>query len=773
MPFGISSASEVLQKRNQQLFGCIPNVHIVADDMIVAPDTEQEHDSALKTVMQVARQNNCKFNPEKVKFKQPELVFLGNIVSQEGQKPCPDKVRAIEDMPEPQNREDLMKIMGMLNYLSQFIPDLSSISAPLRQLLKKDSEWVCRDEHSDALKMLKALISSKPVLSFFDPNRSTVIQCDASSKGLGACLLLDGHPIAFASRSLSTSECNYSQIEKELLAILFAVRKFHQYAYGRHVEVHSDHKPLEAITRKNLHKASPRLQQMLLQLMKYDLSVEYLPGKHMYIADTLSRAYLSVPVSCDSDKGHLQYWIHSVVEALPISEAGLEQILQATNVDVVLKALIDMHHNGWPRHRRSAPELVRQYWSIREEIHAQDGLVFYGNKIVIPEQLRSTMLALLHESHLGMEKCKLRARSIMYWPGLSRDIEDMISRCSVCAKFRRCNQREPLMSHLVPNRPWSKLGSDIFTYDGKDYLVVVDYFSKYPEVLSLSNKTAGEIVQKLKSVFSRHGIPDIFMSDNMPFASMEMKQFAQDWNFEHATSSPTYPKSNGQSERYVQTVKQMMRKVLEDGEDIHLALLNYRDSPIAGLEHSPSQLLMSRRLKTKLPVVESQLMPSVVSNAKNDLQKRQDTYKRYYDRGTKQLSNLAVGDSVRVLQGRRWEPAVVSNTASAPRSYIVTTPSGYSYRRNRYHLQDVNEPPPVVQPVSPSDDSPSHNRSQVPDVSVSNVQRLADSSSDSRLCSSSSDHRLVTKTMSTQGARRSTRVSKLPAKFKDFEVNIK
>ena len=210
MPLGISSASEVLQKRNQQLFGCIPNVHIVADDMIVATDTEQEHDSALKTVMQIARQNNCKFNPEKVKFKQPELVFLGNIVSQEGQKPCPDKVRAIEDMPEPQNREDLMRIMGMLNYLSQFIPDLSSISAPLRQLLKKDSEWEWRNEHSDALKMLKALISSKPVLSFFDPNRSTVIQCDASSKGLGACLLPDGHPIAFASRSLSTSECNYS-----------------------------------------------------------------------------------------------------------------------------------------------------------------------------------------------------------------------------------------------------------------------------------------------------------------------------------------------------------------------------------------------------------------------------------------------------------------------------------------------------------------------------------------------------------------------------------
>ena len=234
------------------------------------------------------------------------------------------------------------------------------------------------------------------------------------------------------------------------------------------------------------------------------------------------------------------------------------------------------------------------------------------------------MLNLIHESHLGMEKCKLRARSVMYWPGLSRDVEEMIAKCAICAKFRRNNQREPLKPHPVPNRAWSKIGADIFTYDGKDYIVIVDYFSKYPEVLSLRSKTAKEIVMKLKSVFARHGVPDIFMSDNMPFASMEFKQFAKDWNFNLITSSPTYARSNGQSERFVQTVKQMLRKCLEDGQDLYLALLNYRDSPIAGMEYSPSQLLMSRRLKTKLPITESQLMPMVVPNARQNLLRRQE-----------------------------------------------------------------------------------------------------------------------------------------------------
>ena len=195
---------------------------------------------------------------------------------------------------------------------------------------------------------------------------------------------------------------------------------------------------------------------------------------------------------------------------------------------------------------------------------------------MIPEAMRPTMLSILHETHLGMKKCEQRARYVMYWPGMSRDTEDLISRCSICAKFRWQHQKEPLIPHEVPHRPWCKLGADIFTYAGNDYLLKADYVSKNPEVTSLKSKTAKEIVQKLKSVFSCHGIPDVFMSDNMPFASMEMKQFASEWCFELVTSSPTYPRSNRQSERYVQTVKQMLRKVMEDGKDLHLALLNYR-----------------------------------------------------------------------------------------------------------------------------------------------------------------------------------------------------
>lgn len=270
------------------VFGDIPDVHIIADDLIVASLDEKQHDKSLHEVMQRAKYMGCKFNKEKINFKRSELVYMGHVISKEGLKPDESKVTAITDMPDPTSREDLLRIMGMINYLSQFIPNLSTTTTPLWSLLKKDTAWTWEPQHAAALKTLKTLISSKPVLKFFDITKDTVIQFDASSTGLGACLLQDNHPIAYASRSLTTAEQNYSQIEKELLAICFATEKFNQYVYGRPVTVQSDHRPIEMITKKPLHKASPRLQQMLLRLLKFNIDVKYHPGKHMYIADTLS-----------------------------------------------------------------------------------------------------------------------------------------------------------------------------------------------------------------------------------------------------------------------------------------------------------------------------------------------------------------------------------------------------------------------------------------------------------------------------------------------------
>ena len=211
MPFGISSAPEVFQKKNKALFGDIDGVEIIFDYIIVAAESEVEHDTIVRKLLQRAREANVKFNEAKLQFKVSEVKYMGNIVSESGLKPDDEKIRAILEMPIPENKEELQRLLGMVNYFAQFIPNQSTITAPLRQLLKKDVDWIGLPEHTSAVQELKQILSSKPVLKFFDSSKPVKLQVDASKSGLGACLMQDGHPVAYASRSLTSAEENYAE----------------------------------------------------------------------------------------------------------------------------------------------------------------------------------------------------------------------------------------------------------------------------------------------------------------------------------------------------------------------------------------------------------------------------------------------------------------------------------------------------------------------------------------------------------------------------------
>ena len=377
--------------------------------------------------------------------------------------------------------------------------------------------WLWQHEHDEAIKKLKVALTNAPVLKFFDPKKQLDIQADASKDGLGACLLQDGHPIANASRALTVSERNYAQIEKELLAIVFAVRKFHQYVYGVTVNVQSDHKPLENILRKPLGTAPSRLQRMLLQLQRYDLNVFYKPGKGLLIADTLSRAVIQEQDMIEDDVADEKV-IYTLEPTEALSTASLEKLKRETQKDETLQLLKNRHRQGWPHHKKQVDLRMTQFWPVRHTV-VRDGILFAGDRIIIPSVLRQEMLHQLHVAHQGMQRTKALARRYFYWPGMMRDIEQMVETCSACQQFQPRNQREPLISHDVPELPWLKLGADIFEIQGQSYLLIVDYFSKYPEVLNIRDKTAHTVIRKMKSVFSRLGIPKEIVCDHVPFAS--------------------------------------------------------------------------------------------------------------------------------------------------------------------------------------------------------------------------------------------------------------
>lgn len=397
LPFGIVSAPEVFQRTMAQMFEDIEGCEVFVDDLLVWGKSEQEHNERLKNVMERAAEIDLKFNKEKCKINQKEVKYVGHTFGSDGLKPSADRVQAILDMPLPQDRKSLQRFMGMVNYLNKFIPNLSSVSKPLRELLNH-SEWHWIKKQQEAYDILISLIVQLPVLKYFDINAAVTVSVDAYSEGLGACLLQGNQPVAHASRALNNDEKNYAQIEKEMLAIVYGTNKFHQYIYGKIVIVETDHKPLESLFKKPLCKAPQRIQRMMLRVQHYDFTVKYSPGNTLYIADTLSRA----SQSGESEQGNDEFEVHLLV---PISKENVEEFKKETESDVLLSKLKEVVLAGWPEKISEVEPDLQIYWNFREELCICDGLLLKGYRLITPSSLRTEMLDKIHSSHLGTKKC--------------------------------------------------------------------------------------------------------------------------------------------------------------------------------------------------------------------------------------------------------------------------------------------------------------------------------------------------------------------------------
>lgn len=688
LPFGLSVSPQVFQKINEKIFGDLP-VGIYFDDFIIAAETEVVHDQILERVIKRAEQFGVKFNKNKVQYKVSEVSYVGQVFSSEGVRPDSQYVQAILELEEPKNKKELLRNLGMINYLTKYLPNLSDLLYPLRGLIKNNAQWVWTKDHSECFNKIKVLIAKAPTLQIFDGNLPIEVQTDASQFGIGGCLLQNGQPVAFCSRSLTDAESRWAQIEKEFLAVSFSLNKFHHYIYGRRVLVKSDHKPLVVINQKDICKVSSRLQRLKMRLLKYNFTIEYLPGKYMYIADLLSRSFIKTPVEDDPDMLDV---VHSIELELPISDERLQELRRATIEDAVLSRVGDYCNFGWPENRSQIanPE-VEIYMKIKENLHTSGGLLFNNYKLVVPTKLRSLMLSKLHTGHFGIEKSKARARKIFYWPGMSNDIHNFVSKCKTCLKYGRNVQKEPLIQHERPEIPFAKVAADIFTYAGCDFLTVVDYYSNWLELFPLKFKTATEVIEKLKVIFSTHGIPSVFVSDNMPFNSKYFKTFSKDWGFQLITSSPHYPKSNGLAERAVGICKNMLKKCNDSSSDIYLALLEYRTSPLSGINLSPSEILNNRILRTALPVCTKLLTDKARVNPDNFKEKR-EKMKMYYDRQAEDRCSFNQGQSVMLKKDNWWVPAEIVSKCDTPRSYWVKDDYDRVYRRNSSFLKASPNP---------------------------------------------------------------------------------
>ncbi|XP_022816936.1 uncharacterized protein K02A2.6-like [Spodoptera litura] len=687
LPYGINCAPEVFHAKLRQHLENLEGVESFIDDIIVWGRSKDEHNQRLECLLRRAKDIGIKFNREKCKFGVSEITYLGHKFDANGMRADDSKVKAIMDMPYPTDRKALERFLGMVNYLAKFIPNYSESVNVLRSLLKKDSEWSWESQHSEAVDRLKAKLGSAPVLALYSDSAPLVVSVDASSVALGAVLLQNDRPVEFASLTLTDTQTRYAQIEKEMLAIVFGIERFKQYIYGRtDVTVNTDHKPLEALFNKPLVSVPVRLQRMMLRVQGYDFKVVYTPGKNMYIADTLSRAPLKEKMH-DQVSTEVEIQTCFMLEHVPFSQPRLEAIQKETDLDSDCRWLIKYITKGWPKNRRDVNERVNAFWPYHEQMHYVDGIIFKDELVFIPRALREDMLSRVHEGHLGIERCKRRARDVMFWPGMCDDVERIVRTCAACALHAPRPRRQPLLQHSVPALPWHKLASDTFEYKKKNYIVLVDYFSNYVEVGQLTSISSKQVISFMKEQFARHGIPAELVSDNGPaYNSQEFKKFMREWEIQHVTSSPHYPQSNGKSERTVQTVKNMLKKCVDSGQDFNLALLNFRTTPRHDLD-SPAQILMGRRLKTRLPVC-TKLLTERVDNEKNykAILSKREQIKINYDKSANTLKRLSQGDRATLVCNGARKPVTVVAQAAQPRSYIVEDERGGRYRRTRSQL---------------------------------------------------------------------------------------
>ncbi|XP_055590304.1 uncharacterized protein K02A2.6-like [Uranotaenia lowii] len=579
----------------------IPGVKPYIDDVIITGCTKAEHDDRLEQVLKKFREFGLRLKEEKCQFFAESVKYLGHIIDRTGIRPDPEKALAISNMPAPTDVATLRSFLGAVNYYGKFIPHMRNLRYPLDNLLKSSNthfEWT--EQCQKSFDSFKTILLSDLALTHYDPHLPVIVSADASNFGIGACIqhvFPDGtrKAIYHVSRALSSAEQNYGQIEKEGLALIFAVTRFHRFIYGRHFKLETDHKPLLSIfgSKKGVPVyAANRLQRWAVTLLAYDFEILYVRTTDFGNADLLSRLInrcakpdddiVIAAVSVDAD---LKEVLHVAINSLNIP-LSFRMIRSAFNEDDELSKVVNFLQNGWPVSTNKLQGETKKFYEIRDSLSITEGCLMFGDRLVIPRCYRTKVLKQLHTAHPGIERMKALARSYIYWPRLDSDIQEWVRGCGQCAISLKAPARAIPQAWPETTRPFQRVHID---YAGPHYATTI---------------------KMLRDVFCRFGMPETLVSDNgRQFTADIFLEFCTQNGIEHIRSPPYHPQSNGQAERFVDTFKRSLAKIYHPEGDLQSALdtflLNYRITPNRNASEgkSPSELLFGRRIRSHLDLL--------------------------------------------------------------------------------------------------------------------------------------------------------------------------
>lgn len=705
MVFGVKTFPTIFQQIMDTMLAGLQGTAAYIDDIFVSGRNQEEHDQNLYKVLNSIQEYGFKLKFEKCKFSTDEIDYLGYKINRDGLKPNPARATAISNMPEPSNISELRSFLGAINFYGKFVDKMHKHRGPLDELLKANTPWEWNSKRRNSFMRLKEIIMSDLLLTHYDPNKKIIVAADASNYGLGACIFHeceDGSikAISHASRSLTPAEKSYSQIEKEALALIFATTKFHKMIFGRKFKLKTDHKPLLTIFGKktgiSTHQAN-RLQRWATKLLAYDFEISFESTSSFGYADVLSR--LINKQSSDSAEFVIaSIQLESEVNKVLVTNIGKlpithRMIKEESARDPILLSIKHYCQNGWPTNIEENSEL-HVFSQRKDAISIVKDCIMVGERVVVPKNFRKRLLKDLHKGHPGIERTKAIARSYVYWPGIDQDIKKFVQECNQCACAAKMPTKTPLSPWPIPQNVWERIHIDYAgPIDGYYFLVVVDALSKWPEIVPTKTISTQQTVNILSEIFSRHGLPDTIVSDNgTQFQSSLFKEFTTERGIKQLFSSPYYPMSNGQAERFVDTFKRTLKKLKDEGnilDNLQTFLQCYRSTPnrYCCNNKSPAELLYNRKMRIHLDLLhppkqqDTRQLSRNAERMKQQFDKKHGVIKQEFTAGQKVYASTYVPNNKFT-----WKPGkIVERRGSV--MYNVVLDNGKLIRAHKNQLR--------------------------------------------------------------------------------------
>ena len=597
----------------------------------------------------------------------------------------------------------------MTNYMSRFIPNYSTIAEPLCALTKKEVKWKWSRHEQSAFDTLKNKIIAEKTLAYFSQDAATELIVDGSPVGLGAILVQNNRPIAYGSRALTTVERRYSQTEREALAIVWGVEHFHIYLFGSSFTIITDHKPMEMILNNPYSKQPARIERWNLRLSQYQFHTQYRPGKDNP-ADYLSRNPYANKLSDEIAEGYIKFITNNALpRALTLSE-----VQSATSVDATLRAVREGIETGrWPEGEavnladlRVFQKLAHDLTTLTDPEDPERFVILNDKKLVIPRSLQRQVVKLAHEGHQGIVKTKQCLRQKVWFNGANQMVEEECRNCIPCqAATPAGSSYNEIQETTLPISKWDQLCID-FTGpfpNGLYLLVVIDEYSRYPIVKPVRSTSARSTIERLDEMFAMFGIPSVIKSDNgPPFQSQEFCKFCQHLGIKHRKITPYWPQANGEAKRFMQTLNKAVRTAVVENKDwrteLNKFLRNYRATPHTSTKIAPSEALMGKVIKTKLPeLIKQEENSEIILNDQIAKEKMKQNLKI-----KPKPNDICIGDSVLVKQKKENklttpyspQPMIVTDIKG---SMITAKKGGKRMTRNHSHFKRLNTDPSVIE----------------------------------------------------------------------------